>query len=166
MDSDCPPEQRLQLLLLEASKEQRVKWNRTSTAEIDFCGFIYTSGLQTPRLASLHIRPRAVRRGAEVAALQYCTMRKGPDPGWGSRPPSHCSQLLFWVVPELKRANVYLKLSYRQDCSTAGYPKEREGNTAPPTLTWRSPRFKVARVGSKCWLYHIPDRTGTKQGHD
>ena len=25
---------------------------------------------------------------------------------------------------------------------------------------------KVARVGSKCWLYHIPEGTGTKQGHE
>ena len=63
MDSDCPPGQRLRLLLLEASEEHRVKWNRTSTAEIDLCGLIYTSGLQTPRLTSLHSQLRAVRRG-------------------------------------------------------------------------------------------------------
>lgn len=119
-----------------------MKWNHTSTAEIDLCGLIYTSGLQTPRLTSLHSQLRAVRRRPKWLLFSDWTVRKGPDPGRSSWPPCRCSQLLFWVVRKLKRANVYLMLSYRQDCSTARYSKERAGNTARPALTWRSPAFE------------------------
>lgn len=87
MNSDRLPGQRLRLPLLGAPEEHRVKWNRTSTAETDLCGLIYISGLQTPRLASLHIQLRAMRRGAEVAGLQWLGREEGPRPGTGLLAP-------------------------------------------------------------------------------
>lgn len=47
-----------------------------------------------------------------------------------------------------------------------GIPKKEEEIQHLPLPPGGALNLKVARVGSKCWLYHIPDGTGAKQGHD
>ena len=48
----------------------------------------------------------------------------------------------------------------------SGIPKKEKGIQQLLLSPGGALNSKVARVGSKCWLYHILDGTGAKQGHD
>ena len=77
------------------SLQGTLRRNSISTAVIGLCGFIYTSGQQTPQLAPPHIHLRATRGGARLAeqcSSIYWTIRRAPDPVHLA--PSSCTPLV------------------------------------------------------------------------
>lgn len=146
----------------------RMKWNYTSTDTIYLCGIIYTSGLQTPQLASPHIHLRATGEGPGwlSGAPQLLDQKKGPQScTHGFQPLDTSSPSCFswlWLNERVHmstggsvRDQIYQLLGF---CVVV-FQKEMGGNTV--TLTWKSLNFERGQSWIQFWLNHMLEKTDT-----